>query len=197
VVVVNGVRVTAVSRTLCDLAAVLTRSRLQHVVETAITARQLTTPELQACAAGWCRQGRPGSASIRALGHLLLDDEPLAASELERRAIRLLDRSGLTGWVLQYSPPWYDGVRGVVDLAWPDHRLVVELDGRRWHATTRAQADDRRRDRLAAANDWITIRFGWAEIVERPGMVIDEICQLLAARGGGGGGDGHREAELR
>lgn len=37
VTVVDGVRVTTVARTLCDLGAVVARSRLRHAVEVAIT----------------------------------------------------------------------------------------------------------------------------------------------------------------
>lgn len=179
---VDGLRVTTVARTLCDLAAVVPAGRLRHVMELAMADGQVTAAEVQACAAAYCRRGRPGSGLVRALKHELLDDTPLAASILERRAHRLLRAAGIGGWVPQYQPPWYDGVRGVVDLAWPDERVVVELDGRRWHATTRAQDDDRRRDRLAVAHGWTTIRFNWQEVTGRPAAVVAEISAVLAAR---------------
>lgn len=132
---VDGVRVTTVARTLCDLAGVVARNRLRLALEAAITEQRVSAPQVQACAAAWCRRGRCGSGLIRALDHELLDDEPLAASELERRAARLLRAAGISGWTAQYRPPRFDGVRGVVDLAWPAERVAVELDGRRWHAT--------------------------------------------------------------
>lgn len=138
--------------------------------------------EIQACAAAWCRRGRSGSGVIRALDHELLDAEPLPGSELERRAMQLLREAGVGGWTPQYRPPWYDGVRGVVDLAWPVELVVVELDGRRWHATAQAQTEDRRRDRLATTHGWFTLRFGWAEVVHRPGSFVDEVSQVLGAR---------------
>lgn len=188
VVVVEGVRATTVARTLCDLAAVVARSRLRHVVELAITEERVTVGELQACVAAWRRRGRRGSGVIRALDHELLDAEPLPASELERRAIRLLREAGIGGWEAQYRPPWYDGVRGVVDLGWPAERVVVELDGRRWHASTQAQGDDRRRDRLATTHGWITLRFSWAEVVHRPAAFVAEVGDVLSARAGGRGG---------
>ena len=186
VAVVDGVRVTTVARTLCDLGAVVARSRLQHALEVAITEERVTAGELQACASAWCRRGRSGSGVIRALDHDLLDAEPLAASDLERRAIRLLREAGIGGWQAQLRPPWYDGVRGVVDLAWPAERVVVELDGRRWHATAQAQGDDRRRDRLATTHGWITLRFGWAEVVHRPAAFVGEVGDVLSARRPGG-----------
>lgn len=182
VTTVGGVRVTSVARTLCDLAAVVTRSRLRHLLEVAITGGRVTPGELQACAAAWCRRGRAGSGVVRALDHELLDDEPMAASELERRGFRLLREAGLGGWQAQYRPPWYDGVRGIVDGAWPELRVLLELDGRRWHSTVQSQVDDRRRDRAAVAHGWVTLRFGWQEIVHRPASVVDECRTVLAAR---------------
>ena len=179
---VDGVRVTTVARTICDLGAVVARSRLHHVVEVAIAEERVTVGELQACAGAWCRRGRSGSGVIRALDHDLLDVEPLPGSELERRAILLLGEAGIGGWQAQYRPPWYDGVRGVVDLAWLDERVVVELDGRRWHATAQAQGDDRRRDRLATTHGWVTLRFGWAEVVHRPAAFVAEVVDALGGR---------------
>jgi very-short-patch-repair endonuclease len=156
--------------------------RLRHLVEHAITAR-LTTPTcFQACASAWCRRGRAGSRAVRAVDHELLDAAPVPASVLERRAVALLREAGLSGWQLQYRPPWYDGVRGIIDLAWPDLQVVAELDGRRWHATSQAQGEDRRRDRTAASHGWVTLRFGWTEVVHRPAAVIEECRQVLAAR---------------
>lgn len=179
---VDGYRVTTVARTICDLAAALPPGRTRHAIESAITARLATAEELQACARTWCRRGRAGSGVIRVLDHELLDTEPMAESVLERKAIRLLREAGLDGWQVQYRPPWYDGLRGIVDLAWPALRVVLELDGRRWHSTLQAQVEDRRRDRAAAAHGWITLRFGWQEIIHRPATVTDELRIVLSAR---------------
>lgn len=182
VTTVDGLAMTTVARTLCDLSGGCPAGRLRFLIEHAIAARLTTATEIQACLLGWCRRGRAGSANLRRVGQFLLDGEPVPASELERRAGAVFRRAGLPSWSAQFQPPWYDGRRGVVDMAWPAARLVVELDGRRWHATTQAMADDRRRDRLAAHHGWLTLRFGWQEIVERPNLVTDEVHQALHAR---------------
>ena len=179
---VAGLPATTVERTLCDLSIQFPASRLRHVIEQAILDRQTTPTALQACLLGWCRRGRPGAATLRRTGQLLLDSEPVSGSELERRAVTLFRQADLPTWIEQYRPPWYDGIRGIVDVAWPEARLLVELDGRRWHATTQAQAEDRRRDRLAAEHGWLTLRFGWQEIAERPGQVVDECRAALRSR---------------
>lgn len=179
---VDGLPATTVERTLCDLSVVFPASRLRHLIEQAILDRKTTAEAMQACLLGWCRRGRPGSATLRRVGGLLLDSEPVPQSELERRTAALFRRAGLPAWAEQYRPPWYDGIRGMVDYAWPEARLVVEVDGRRWHATTQAHVEDRRRDRMAAEHGWLTLRFGWQEIVERPSLVVDECRAALQSR---------------
>ncbi|MDH3300933.1 MAG: endonuclease domain-containing protein [Acidimicrobiia bacterium] len=82
----------------------------------------------------------------------------------------------------QFRPPWYDGLRGVVDFAHPNLRLVVEADGRRWHSREQEMAADRRRDRLAARHGWVTMRFTWAEITGRPAAVASELRAVVATR---------------
>lgn len=119
---------------------------------------------------------------IRMLSHELLDEEPIPASELERRGHQLFRRGGLGEFSMHFVPPWSDGVRGVVDFAWENERVIVELDGRRWHAVTKAQEEDRRRDRVAAAKGWVVLRFGWQELVERPHQVLSELRFMLDQR---------------
>lgn len=57
---VDGSRVTSVARTLCDLAFVLPRARIQHLIEHSITAQLTSASELEACIIGYRRRGRPG-----------------------------------------------------------------------------------------------------------------------------------------
>ena len=78
-----------------------------------------------------------------------------------------------------YINQYEDGFRGLVDVAWPAKKLIVELDGRRWHAVSEAQQNDRRRDRQANAHGWLVLRFGWEEIVERPTEVVAQLRTFL------------------
>ena len=87
----------------------------------------------------------------------------------------MLDEHGEYGFISQYQPPWYDGVRGIVDFGDPESMTVLEVDGRRWHAIEQAQVDDRRRDRMAQRHGWRVIRFTWAEVVHDPETIVDDI----------------------
>lgn len=172
-------RRTTVERTICDLAARQDPQQTKRLIEWGITHRRMTPTSFHACLRHYCRRGRPGSALLRLFDSELLDGRPIPASELERRGVEALERGGLTGWELHFTPPWSDGVSGIVDIAFPDRQLIVELDGRRWHAMTSAMRNDRHRDRRAAQHGWTVLRFGWAEVVERPRSFINEIRTLL------------------
>ena len=53
------------------------------------------------------------------------------------------------------------------DFAWPDHRLVVETDGYRYHSSREAKRRDNRRDRELTALGWRPLRFTYEEIAFR------------------------------
>jgi very-short-patch-repair endonuclease len=55
-------------------------------------------------------------------------------------------------------------------------RIAVELDGHDFHERTKEQASkDKRRDRVLAANGWVTLRFTGSDVYRDPGAVLDEI----------------------
>ncbi len=182
ITIVDGLRVTSVERTICDLANLVSARQLQRLIEVSIVHDRTTASLFRACAASFCRRGRRGSARIRLLRHELLDRADISDSELERRGVELLTTRGLHDFRLHHSPPWRDGPRGVVDIAWPDHRMIVELDGRRWHTVTEAMQDDRRRDRRATSHGWVVIRAPWDEVVHRPDSLIADLRELLQSR---------------
>ena len=79
-------------------------------------------------------------------------------SELEALLFELLDEVGLAA-TRQDDLAWRAPVAMIVDAA--DHalRLILEADGRRWHARVEAQSTDRKRDRVALLHGYETIRF--------------------------------------
>jgi hypothetical protein len=180
--VLDDLAATTLERTICDLARRLHFPRLRHVTEQQIVERRTTATKLHGQVRSFVRRGRPGSTKLRLLLLAVGEGEPIAASVLERRMRSILRRTGVGRVQIQFCPPWYDGIRGIVDFALPELQLIVEADGRRWHAVTQAQEEDRRRDRRAARHGWTVLRFSGHEISHRKASLVDELCGLFAAR---------------
>lgn len=174
-----GLIATGPARTIVDLAGTgIGDHRLRHLVQTEVAARRVSLVEVAACLDRVGARGVAGAGRLRHLLHSLGDGDPVPQSELERRAAPLLGPR----FRPQYRPPWYDGRRGIADFTHPETRIIVEVDGRRWHIVDQAVAEDRRRDRAATAEGWIVLRLTWDDVVNRPATTAAEITSVVAAR---------------
>ena len=176
---IDGLRVTTPERTYLDLANQFAFGRMRWLGEQLLIDNLLSVPTLSACASSLARRGRKGTRFRRFLLGVLLDQDPIHESVAERTFARLCHRHGIQSLHAQFVPPWYDGLRGVVDFADPLHRKIIEVDGRRWHSTTQDRMNDRTRDRTAKQNGWQVIRFGYDEIIQRPSYVVAELQTFL------------------
>lgn len=172
----NGLPVTSPARTLVDLAVDLRPDRWITVADAAIARRRVSSEELAEVASVVCGQGRRGSGTIREF----LDDPLAGSSPLERKAVRLIVEARLPVPEREYPLPW--DPRRRFDLAYPEQRVAIELDGRRWHDTREAFESDRRRDREAVRHGWVVLRFTWEDIVRRPHEFVREIAAVLDSR---------------
>ena len=68
------------------------------------------------------------------------------------------------------------------DIHYRRYRVAVELDGTASHPDEQ-RWQDKRRDNAAAADGIFTLRYGWADVTERPCETAREIATVLA-RGG-------------
>lgn len=178
----KGLRITTPSRTLWDLVNVLPPASHRELVSKQLAQKRPTEGELIACHEALARRGRTGTVRMRELMFDLLDDEPFPESELERLVLLELVKRGAPKMYRQFMPPWYDGIRGIVDFADPLGKTIIEADGRRWHASERATGSDLERDLIAAKHGWHVIRIGWHEVVYRPGTILTAVIEILEAR---------------
>ena len=58
-----------------------------------------------------------------------------------------------------------------VDFVWRDARLIVEVDGYRYHRSPSAFETDRERDVRLTLAGWTVLRFTWAQVIQRPAWV--------------------------
>ena len=69
-----------------------------------------------------------------------------------------------------------------VDFHWPQHKLIVEVDSRAFHAHALAFQRDRQRDLDLELAGWHVLRVAWRQVVEEPGRVTALLRSRLATR---------------
>lgn len=75
------------------------------------------------------------------------------------------------------------GVRdATVDMFHPRTGVVVELDGDEYHSTREDRDSDRERQTLLTAAGYAVMRFGWNDVVQRPGWCRAQVLAVLTAR---------------
>jgi very-short-patch-repair endonuclease len=168
----NGFPVTSVARSLLDLAATIDPQRLTRIVE---QAERLEILDLIAIDSLLARsRGRRGCRALRAV---LVDYLPSAhdtRTELERKLLALCRDAGLP---LPHLNVIVEGFE--VDMAWPEHRLVVELDSFEFHRTRAAFERDRARDIALKLAGWDSIRITHRRLSREPRAAIEELRALL------------------
>ncbi len=117
----------------------------------------------------------------RQLARLLRESRPGAEAESERRLQRLLDDAGIGAWAGNH-PVVIAGRRFRLDVAFPEHRLDVEVDGWAYHRSKEARDRDIERDNLLTQAGWRVLRFSWEDVVHRPDYVVATIRSVLAAQ---------------
>ncbi len=118
----------------------------------------------------------PGAAKVR---RLLERDggAVLTRSGGERKFRALLRAAGLP------QPTSNLRVHGFeLDLYWPEHGLVVELDSFPFHAKRASFERDRRKDQVLATKGIVVIRITGNQLQHEPFAVIARIAQVIAAR---------------
>lgn len=168
----DGFRATTPTRTVFDLAGSLSRPRLQAIWEAAERRGLLDVVRLEQLCDD-IGKGRRGTALVRSLAAEASSSEP-TRSELERRFAKLCRDHGL-------PPPRQNvSLHGFeVDVHWPEHGLVVELDGFEFHRTRAAFDRDRRRDAILTAAGLRVLRLGWREVAEEPGVAVAALSPSL------------------
>jgi very-short-patch-repair endonuclease len=164
----HGFPVTSPARTLIDCAS---NSNIDRLLNEARALKLVKNADL-AEAMGRC-PGRKGTGPLRKL--LEAERETgFTRSEAERRLKRLVQQSGLE------RPIFNTYVEGVeADAYWPGLKLVVEVDGVQFHGHYQAFQRDRAKANKLIAAGYVVLRFTWAQLTERPMLVVATIARTL------------------
>ncbi|WP_157498897.1 DUF559 domain-containing protein [Geodermatophilus sp. Leaf369] len=185
----HGLLVTAVATSLVDAwawahapgwnpRAVRDVAAVRQAVIAAVRERRVTTDEVRTASAVHGRH--PG---VRALEALLDLVERGCQSELEVFGLlHVLQLPGLPGCVHQHRVRLPDGRRVFLDAAWPAARVVVEMDGHRFHSSRQDRERDMRRDAGLSVLGWVVLRYSYERMTQDPGGCRREIAAVVARR---------------
>ena len=170
----KGIPATSVSRTILDCAQVLAPDELDLLVDTALARRAITVEGLHKTVL---------SPKLRFYPGRLLLAQRLAArgiagsphpSVLESRTARLMRRHRIP--VPKAELCWGPHQRYRLDFAYPELRLVVEVDGWVAHLTPEKQRSDNRRDNALNRAGWTVLHYDWWEVTYDADRVAGEIA---------------------
>jgi hypothetical protein len=175
---VGGLRVTTVAQTLFDIVCRVNLHRWERACDGNLLNGRLTIEELQERLETYKSSRRAGIGLLRVLvGERSEQGWIPPESELEallQETVAMIPDCPTVRW--QCPAPWDpNGQR--VDAFIPDWKVVLEADGRRWHARVQDFERDRWRDNHAAALGIRVMRFTHVHLVHRRLDVIRLIVE--------------------
>jgi very-short-patch-repair endonuclease len=177
---IDGIPVTSVRRTLLDLGAVVPLDRLEKCVERALF-RGLTSPgALWAYIDAVGRQGRRGVQPLRAVLELR-GRVPATESDLETEMLQLLRRAGLPEPVRQHELI-VASRRFRIDLAYPQLKIALEIDGDEPHFGASKTDADSTRDGLLQLGGWLTQHFTRRHIRHEETASANRVWRAIESR---------------
>ena len=164
--------VTTLARTLRDAGTLVGLAEREEMLHQA-DQRWRVTPRQIAAVLG---RGRPGAAGLRGALDKRLPAALLTRSRLERRVLRICADAGLPLPLINQT------VAGLeVDLYWPEHGLIAEIDTPDFHGDRTAMRTDRERDTHLRLHGFEPpVRFLDEHVDERPDYVARTLAALLA-----------------
>jgi len=165
-----GLPCTTPAVTIVHLARTLDPVPYERAVQEAF-AKRLTSPRQLEQALDRHRGGR-GTARLRRMLELGVDDLRSKAEQSLRKWLR----------AASLPSPQFNAQLGPwkVDAYWPEHRLVVEINGYGAHSSPWAHDRDHRKEQYLHAQGLTTRRFTALQAIDEPVLVIAGIAATLA-----------------
>lgn len=170
----KGIPLTAVPRTLLDLAALLRADRMQRMLERAEELKQFDLRAIEdLLERTW---GHHGWGRLRR-AIALYAPPPFTRSEFERQFLAALLDAGLPRPATNFVEAGFE-----LDIYWPEQRFAVELDTYATHGSKAAFERDRLR-----AEDLLLVGIGMTRVTDirfakEPEAVLRRVARFLAQR---------------
>ncbi len=165
----HGIRVTTPARTVIDCAPSLTDRALARAVNDARLGNLLTQTQLaEALERKPCKRLAPSSGAP-------------TRSQFEDAFLGFCAKHGLPTPQINVRIAGYE-----VDAYFAAEKVIVELDGYRYHSDRRTFERDRNRDAEMLARGIVTVRITWERLTVRPAAEAGRLHKILSARRPGG-----------
>jgi len=164
---VDGIPVAAPELTLLQCAGVFHPQQVEACIDQAIRARITTVARIEWRLRILGRRGRNGSGVLRELLNRRSPEARSVESRLEAAFLTSIRSSRLPRPTPQFVVQSHGHFIARVDFAWPEQRLLVELDGAAFHASNRDWSHDLQRQNTLTALGYTILRFTWWDVHER------------------------------
>lgn len=168
----EGIPTTTIAQTVLDLAATEDFKLVRRALAVLDRRGELDLAALDAI----CGKGRQGTTALRRALEVHRPELAYTNGALEEAFLYLCERFGLP---IPRCNLWMFGFP--VDAYWPDHGLVVEVDGGPDHSSAAQRHRDRSKELTLRAHGLTVVRYDWTLVTSEPGEVAADLVRQLAA----------------
>jgi len=178
----RGLPMSTPARAVVELGATLGVGLLGRVADDLVRLRRTSYGAIGGVMSSVARPGKPGMHTVALMLEARSEGYVPPASELERLLFATLEAGGLPPPARQIPLPGRGHVPGIADGGYVDARIVLEADGRRWHARVEAARIDRERDAQVIRAGWVPLRFVHEQLVDDPAGVCAIVEETRSTR---------------
>jgi very-short-patch-repair endonuclease len=177
IVNVRGIPCASIYRTLVDLCSSQPESTCESALDAALRMERVNFDRLCAYADEAASRRIKGSSLLRRLLEVRGAEDALSESEAESLFSRIMRRADLPIGERQTTR---EGIRnGRIDFFYPDQKLVIEIDGRKFHSGRRERMRDRRYDNELNIGGNRVLRLTWIDLTTDAAYTIDLVARAL------------------
>ncbi|MGH2703077.1 MAG: hypothetical protein ACRDJ2_15050 [Actinomycetota bacterium] len=158
----------------------MTAAVLEAALDSGLRTGLLNLPFLEKVMAS--SAGRRGMSTLRMLVGERIEGMGLTTSALEALVIDFLRKQNIPGGHRNYDVLVDGKSIAVLDVAWPELRVGIEVDSRRWHLGHAAWERDAFRYGLLASLGWLIIPVTSYQLRRKPGEVAERVLRLVGQR---------------
>ncbi|MDP9222627.1 MAG: endonuclease domain-containing protein [Actinomycetota bacterium] len=181
IIVVDGIPVTSVERTLLDVAGAAPPWTFNEALDCALRKELTSLERIAHYLDEERRSGVDGVRRLRAAVELRLGETGTSRSVLEREFLELVRTSDLPLPELNQPVEGPDGFLAIVDMIYPDHKVIIEVQSFAHHSSLEAFNNDAERLGTLTALGYRALEVTSDQIRRRPQKTIDRLGMLLRA----------------